>query len=380
MEPSLSRRARSVTPFWAMEVLERARQLERRGAQVIHLEVGEPDFPAPPEAIEACREALARGETGYTDSRGLPELREAIAREHSRRSGRPVDAERVLVTNGTSPALLLVLAALLDSGDEVVLATPHYAAYPNIVLAAGGRPVLVPTRAADGHCLDPDAVSRAVTPRTRAVLLNSPANPTGAVQPREVVAKMAELGPSLISDEIYAGLVYGGAAACSALELGDSAFVLDGFSKRFAMTGFRVGYAIAPPGALRALQSLAQNLFISASPFSQRAALAALEHGAPSAERMRQALEGRRAQMLDGLRGLGFEIPAAPEGAFYLLADARRFDVDSRRLAFRLLEEGHVAIAPGADFGEAGEGHLRFSYTASPRDIDEALSRLRELL
>ncbi|MCE2390853.1 MAG: pyridoxal phosphate-dependent aminotransferase [Proteobacteria bacterium] len=363
-----------------MEVLERARAIERQGARVIHLEVGEPDFPAPPEAVEACRQALARGETGYTDSRGILELREAIADEHARRSGRPVGAERVLVANGTSPALFLALAALLDAGDEVILATPHYAAYPNIVRAAGGVPVPVLTRAERGHRLDPEAVARAVTPRTRAVLLNSPSNPTGAVQPREVVAKLAELGPALISDEIYAGLVYGGAEACSALSLSDGAFVLDGFSKRFAMTGFRVGYVIAPPEALRALQSLAQNLFISASPFSQRAALAALEHGAPAAEEMRRALESRRAQLLDGLRGLGFELPAAPEGAFYLLADARRFDVDSRRLAFRLLEEGHVAVAPGIDFGEAGEGHLRFSYTASPRDIDEALTRLRKLL
>src|SRR5262245_58309386 len=231
-----------------MEVLEQAYAMERAGANVIHLEIGEPDFPAPPAAVEAARAALAAGATRYTDSRGLPGLRAAIAADKTRRTGVAVDPEQVLVTSGTSPALLLVFSLLLEPGDEVVVPAPHYACYPNFVRFCGGAPVAVPCDPASGWTVDPDAVRRALTPRTRAIVVGSPANPTGAVQPREVLAALAGCGVPLVSDEVYDGLVYDGAHATSALEVARDAdvFVLDGFSKRYAMTGFRLGYALAP--------------------------------------------------------------------------------------------------------------------------------------
>ena len=375
-------RIRSIQPFLAMEVLEQAYAMERAGAKLIHLEIGEPDFPAPAAAVEAARAALAAGETRYTDSRGLPELRAAIAADKTRRTRAAVDPEQVIVTSGTSPALLLVFSLLLEPGDEVIVPAPHYACYPNFVRFCGGVPVPVSCDPGSGWTIDPDAVGHAVTPRTRAVVLGSPANPTGAVQPHEVMAALASLGVPLVSDEVYDGLVYDGAHATSALEVvGDAdVYVLDGFSKRYAMTGFRLGYAIAPRAAQRTLQTLAQNLFISAAEFVQRAGLAALAEGEPTVQAMRTAYGRRRDLLVAGLRALGFGVAAAPRGAFYVLADARRFDPDSRRLAARILEEAHVAVTPGIDFGAAGEGFLRFCYANSDEAIAEALVRLGRVL
>jgi aspartate/methionine/tyrosine aminotransferase len=373
-------RVAEVRPFLAMEVMERAFELERAGARVIHLEIGEPDFPAPPAAVEACRQALARGETRYTDSRGLRELRCAIAADHSLRSGVPVDPDRVIVTNGTSSAMQLVFSLLVAPGDEVILGAPHYPCYPNFVRVAGGVPVAVETRPEDGYPLDVDAVRAALSPRTRAIVVGSPANPTGAIQSAETLTGLAALGVPLVSDEIYDGLVYDGAKVVSALAISPEAFVLDGFSKRYAMTGFRLGYVIAPIEAARPLQILAQNLFISANHFVQAAGLAALREGAATVEAMRAAYDRRRRLLVDGLLRLGFGVPAMPKGAFYVFADARRFGSDSQRLAFDLLERAHVAVTPGVDFGAAGEGWLRFAYANSEAAIQEALTRLaREL-
>jgi aspartate/methionine/tyrosine aminotransferase len=376
--PSL--RTREIEPFLAMEVLERAHALERAGAKVCHLEIGEPDVPPPAEVVEACVAALRGGETHYTDSRGLLELREAIAREKGARAGVAIDPARVLVASGTSPAMLLVFSLLVDPGSEVVLGTPHYPCYPNFVRFCGGVPVLVPTDPERGHALDPARVRAALTPRTRAIVLASPANPTGAVQAPETVRELAALGPPLVSDEIYDGLVYDGARVTSALAVSPDAFVLDGFSKRYAMTGFRLGFVIAPEAALRPLQVLQQNLFISANHFVQRAGIAALERGALALEAMRAAYDRRRRLLVAGLRELGFVVPRLPLGAFYVFADARAFGADSRRLAFDLLENAHVAVTPGVDFGAAGEGWLRFSYAASEQTIAEALERLARAL
>lgn len=383
MSFALARRLARVEPFLAMEVTERAMALEREGRSVIRLGVGEPDFPPPPEAVDACARALASGETGYTDSRGLPELREAIADDHARRSGVRVDPGRVLVTHGVSAAMLLVLALLVDEGDEVVLGTPHYPCYPNLVRVFGGRPVLVPTHAEDGFRLDPDAVRHALTPRTRAIVVASPANPTGAVQDEGTMRGLAALGVPLVSDEIYDGLVYDAVRCTTALGLADDVFVLDGFSKRYAMTGFRLGYAIAPAAAARTLQVLQQNLFICANRFVQYAGVAALTRGANRLEAMRIAYARRRALLVDGLRRLGFGVSRMPQGAFYVFADARPFGptaLDSRRFAFDLLERTGVAVAPGVDFGAAGEGFLRFCYAASEDALAEALRRLASAL
>jgi aspartate/methionine/tyrosine aminotransferase len=380
MSLRMSPRMLALEPFLAMEVMERAFAMERAGARVLHLEIGEPGAAPPPEAMEACAAALRAGETRYTDSRGLDELREAIAAEHARRTGVAVDPGCVLVTSGTSPAMLLVFALLVESGDEVVIGTPHYPCYPNFVRFCGGTPVLVPTGPADGWQLDAAAVKAAISPRTRAIVVGSPANPTGAVQEPATLRALAELGVPLVSDEIYSGLTYDGVEAASPLGLSEDVFVLDGFSKRYAMTGFRLGYAIAPREALRPLQVMQQNLFISANRFVQHAGLAALRHGGPFVSRLRDALAPRRARLVDGLRALGFEVPGLPRGAFYVFADARRFGADSRALAFDLLERAQVACTPGIDFGAAGEGWLRFCYAVADPVLDEALARLGRAL
>ncbi|MCP4005404.1 MAG: pyridoxal phosphate-dependent aminotransferase [bacterium] len=375
-----SSRARQVEPFLAMEVMERALVLERSGVNIIHLEVGEPEFPPPQAAVDACRADMNENQPRYTDSRGLLELREAIAADQERRHGSVVDPDCVIVTNGTSPAMVLVFSLLVEHGDEVVLGTPHYACYPDLIRLAGGKPILVRTSPGDGYRLDPDAVRQAITPRTRAILINSPANPTGAVQDRETLEAIAALGVPIVSDEIYDGLVYDGTEVCSGLSLDADVFVLDGFSKRYAMTGFRLGYLIAPIEAMRPLQSLAQNLFISATSFVQRAGIAALKHGAATTRDIRTAYETRRRLLLDGVRALGFEVSCAPRGAFYVFANATRFDADSRHFAFEILEKAHVALTPGIDFGKAGEGYIRFSVTRSEEEIREALRRLGKML
>jgi aspartate/methionine/tyrosine aminotransferase len=377
---SIPRRVAALEPFLAMEVAERAFELQRAGVDVIHLEIGEPDFAPPAAAVEACRDALAAGRTRYTDSRGIADLRAEIAADHTRRSGVPIATERVIVTSGTSPAMLLVFSYLLEPDDEVVLGTPHYPCYPNFIRFCGGVPVLVPTEPERGYQLDPSAVRAAISERTRAIVVNSPANPTGAVQSRETLEALAELGLPIVSDEIYSGLTYGDAQASTALAVPGENFVLDGFSKRYAMTGFRLGYAIAPAEAMRSLQVMQQNLFISASSFVQIAGLAALREGAAEVETMRRAYDRRRTLLLAGLRELGFRVPCEPEGAFYIFADASAFGRDSRKLAFDILERAHVGVTPGVDFGAAGEGWLRFCYAASEEAIEEALGRLARVL
>ena len=373
-------RAEALEPFLAMEVLERAAELEREGIDIAHLELGEPEFAPPAAATRAATEALARDDTGYTDSRGLWPLREAIAGDLERRFGQSVTPERVLVTQGTSSAMTLVFSCLVEAGDEVLIPTPHYPCYPNFVRFCGAKPIFVPTEAENGWHIDPERVRRAITPKTKAIIIGSPANPTGAVQPREVMEALAQMGPTLIADEIYDGLVYDGVETTSAITLGKNHFVLDGFSKRYAMTGFRLGWVVAPESAMRRLQILQQNLFISASSFVQHAGIGAIEEGAQMTADLVAACGERRTLLVDGLRRLGFGIDREPEGAFYVLADARAFGDDSRALAFELLERAHVGITPGIDFGEAAEGRLRFCYALSPDTIETALTRLEPVL
>ncbi len=377
---ALAARTEVVEAFLAMEVFERAVALEREGRDIVHFEVGEPDFPAPAPVVEAAQQALAAADTRYTDSRGLHELREAIAADKALRASGSVDPEDVFVAPGTSPAMLLAFSLLVSPGDEVLVPAPHYPCYPNFIRFFGGRPVPVPCDPADGFAIDPARVRRAVTPRTAAIVLASPANPTGAVQSQAVYDEIADLGLPLLSDEIYDGLQYDGGEGVTALGRGDQSYVLDGFSKRYAMTGFRLGYLIAPPEARRRLHVLSQNFLISVSAFVQRAGIAALRYGGPTLEAMRTAYARRRDMMVDGLRTVGFEIPERPGGAFYVLAGARRWDGDSHRLAFRLLEEAGVAATPGIDFGEHAEGSLRFCYAVSETSIEEGLNRLEQVL
>ncbi len=380
MPPDFAQRTAEMRPFLAMEVMERAFAMERAGEDVIHLELGEPDFPAHPAAAKACIRAIESGQTHYTDSRGLSELREAIADDHGRRFGVDVEPERIIVSNGTSSAMLLVFSLLVGEGDEVVLGAPHYPCYPNFIRMSGGVPVAVPMDPETGYAMDVEAVRAALTPRTRAIVVSSPANPTGAVQSEETLRGLASLGIPIISDEIYDGLLYDGAKVTSALQISDDAYVLDGFSKRYAMTGYRLGYAIVPRQSARAIQVMQQNLFISANCFVQHAGVAVLRDRSDAFEEMLAAYTRRRRLLIDGLRGLGFRIPVEPKGAFYVFADARAFDSDSLRLAFALLERAKVGTTPGVDFGESGEGWLRFAYANSEAAIETALERLAAAL
>ena len=373
-------RTRDVAPFLAMEVMERGMAMAREGIDVVQLGVGEPDFDAPPAAIEAAIRSLQSGETHYTDSRGLFSLREAIAHECRARRGATVSPDQVIVTSGSSPAILLCLNLLVNPGDEVIIATPHYPCYPNMVATCGGTPVLVPTGPEDGFVMDLRKVRSAITARTRAIFLASPANPTGAVQPREVVQGLAELGIPILSDEIYDGLTYDGAKVTSPLGMGTDTYVLDGFSKRYAMTGFRLGYVVAPEPATRPLQSLMQSFFISTSEFVQQSGIAALTHGAAHVEHMRREYSLRRRLLIDGLRDMGLTIPIDPPGAFYVLVDMRHLGRDSLSLCFEILERAHVALGPGRDFGEIAEGFVRFSFATARPDIEEALRRLKKNL
>jgi len=366
-----------VKPFLVMEILEEAVAMQRAGVDVVHFEVGEPDFDTPEPVKEAARRALDRNETHYTHSLGIRELREAIAAHYREAYGAPVSAEDVMVTSGTSPALSMLFSALLNPGDEVILSNPYYACYPNFISFAGGIPVFVDIRPEDGYQLRPDAVRARLSARTKAILVNSPANPTGVVLDGTVLAELTQLGPLVVSDEIYHGLVYEGRAA-SVLESTDTrgAAVLNGFSKLYAMTGWRLGYVIARPELIRAMQKLHQNFAISASAFVQRAGIAALTETAADVERMRRTYAERRRFMLDALAGLGLRVPVVPTGAFYVLVDFREYTSDSLALAYDILRKAHVAVTPGIDFGSNAEGYLRLSYATSIERIAEGMARL----
>lgn len=377
----ISRKVTKMTPFMVMEVLERAKSLEREGHRVIHLEVGEPDFPTPAPVKEALIQALKEEKTGYTPSLGIMEMREAVARHHLDRYGVEIDPEEVVITSGTSPAMLMVFGALLDDGDEVILADPGYPCYDNFIEFVGAKPVRVPVYEEDGFQFRVKEIKKRVTKRTKAIVINSPANPTGNLLSKERMAQIADLGLWVVSDEIYHGLVYEGKEH-TIREFTPESFVLNGFSKLFAMTGWRLGYAIAPLGFIRGLQKLQQNFFISANSFVQWAGLVALKSPevAQEVENMRATYDRRRRYMIGRLKGMGLGITVEPTGAFYVLANAKHLTHDSYSFAFKILEEALVGVTPGIDFGPGGEGYLRFSYANSIENIEEGLDRLEGFL
>ena len=379
----VARRIRDIEPFLAVEVAERAGTLERAGVDVVHLEYGEPDFDAPPVVRDALEKALKDGRARYTHSLGIVELREAIAEHYARVYGVTVAPDQVLVTPGTSPAMLLLFGHLLDPDDEVVLSNPHYACYPNFIRYADGRPVEVDVTEADHFQYRPEAIRERLSARTRAIIVNSPANPTGSVLAPDRMAAIADLarerGVAVVSDEIYHGLTEGGRDH-TMLEFTDEAFVLNGFSKAFAMTGWRLGWVIAPRAHVRALQTVYGNFFISTNEFVQWAGVAALREAGEETVRFRRIFAERRRAMVDGLRAVGLGVGFPPEGAFYVLANARRFTRDSVAFAYEILDRAHVAVTPGAAFGSNAEGYLRFSYASSVERIREGLRRLGEFL
>lgn len=375
-----AQRVDGVSPFLAMEVLERAQQLERQGTPVIHLELGEPDFATPACIRDAAVAALDAGYTHYTHSLGDCDLREALVGFYARRYGVRLHPEQVLIFPGSSPAMMLLFSALLDPGNEVILSNPCYACYPNFVRFAGGVPVLVPTSEEEGFQFRPEETAAHVTAATRAILINSPCNPTGIVLEPARMRALAELGPLIISDEIYHGLTYGDAEEHSILEYTDNAVVIGGFSKAFAMTGWRLGYLIVPRALVRPMQALMQNFFLSTNSAVQRAGIAALTCAEADVLRMHEIYDERRRFLLEALPKLGFRIPVEPRGAFYMLINARHLGTDSRALAFDLLEKAHIGVTPGIDFGSRTEGFLRLSYANSIENLREAMRRLEHYI
>lgn len=368
-----------MSPFYVMEVMERAKKLERQGRSIIHLEVGEPDFPTPSCITEAAAKALREGKTYYTASVGLLELREAIAEHFLERYNIPVSPDQVIVTNGSSPGLLIMFSALLEEGDEVILTNPHYPCYPNFASFLGCTSTFVKISEHDGFRCNPEEIKEKIGHRTKAIMINSPGNPTGQVLDANTMNRIATLGPTVVSDEIYHGLVYKGKAH-SILEFTDNAFVVNGFSKRFAMTGWRLGYVIAPKKYVRLLQKLVQNFFIAANTISQWAGIAALKEAAPDVQRMVSIYDKRRKLMIERLRKIGFGVAVEPVGAFYVLANAKDFTNDSLKFAFKLLEETGVGTAPGINFGSNAEGYIRFSYANSIENISKGMDRIEQYL
>jgi aspartate/methionine/tyrosine aminotransferase len=372
----ISKKSSSIPPFIVMEVMEKAAEMERRGEHIIHLEVGEPDFDTPQCIKDAAIKAIEKGETHYTHSLGLIELREAIAEDYQHRYGVNVSPERIMVTSGTSPAMLLAFFALLENGDEVILSDPHYACYPNFITLADGIPRFVKVFEKDGFQFQLEDIAGKISEKTKAIIVNSPSNPTGNLLEPERMEEISKLNPFIISDEIYHGLVYEGKEH-SMLEFTDRCFVINGFSKLYAMTGWRLGYIIVPDKFIRPLQKMHQNFFISANAFVQWAGIAALKYAQNDVAHMREIFNERRRFIIPRLRELGFGITVEPTGAFYVLANAGKFSHDSFKLAFEILEEAKVGVTPGIDFGENGEGYLRFSYASSLENIKEGMARLK---
>jgi aspartate/methionine/tyrosine aminotransferase len=369
-----------------MRLLARARAMEAAGRHVVHMEIGEPDFPTPGPIVQAGHRALAAGKTKYTPARGLPELRDAIASYYQARYGLAVDAERILITPGASGGLQLLLAALLDSGDGVLMADPGYPCNRHLVRLCGGVPQPVAVGPETSYQLVADDLDGAWRPNTRVVMVASPSNPTGTVLEAGQLARLygaaRQRGACLCVDEIYQGLVYG-VADHSALAVGsEGLFVVNSFSKYFGMTGWRLGWVVAPEDCIDVLDRLAQNLYLAAPTLSQYAALAAFEPETQTIlESRRREFQQRRDFLLPALSELGFRFPASPEGAFYLYARCDGLTPDSETFAARLLDDEAVAVTPGLDFGSnEPRRHLRFAYTTGMPELQEGLRRIRKFL
>ena len=368
-----------MTSFIVMDILERAQQLQSEGANIIHLEVGEPDFETPKCINDAIINAQNTGETHYTHSLGRPELRKAIAELYKKEYRVNINPERIIITSGSSPAILMVLMLLCNAGDEVLMTNPGYPCYKNFTLACHAEPVFVELRPENQFNYDFDEIKSKISKKTKALFINSPMNPTGGLIHEKTFRELAELPLPIISDEIYHGLVYD-EKAHSILEYTDNAFVINGFSKRFAMTGLRLGYIIAPEKHIRALQILQQNLFICAPSTAQAGGIAAIHSAGNDIEIMRNTYNERRIYMLHRLQNMGFVVHAEPKGAFYIYCDARKFTSDSLSFALEVLEKAHVGITPGIDFGTNGEGFIRLSYANSIENIKTGMDRLEAWL
>jgi len=384
MNEPYARRLKEIQSFKVMKLLARANELAGMGHDVVHMEVGEPDFPTPAPIVRAGMAALSSGLTRYTAAQGIRPLREAIAAHYARSYGVEVAPERIFVTAGGSGALLMASALLLDPGDGMLMTDPGYPCNRHFVKAFNGDGQLVPVTPDDGYQLSRRLVERAWLPTTRGVLLASPANPTGAVVAREDLAGISQAVRSrsghLVVDEIYHGLIYVPDTATSVLEVDASAFVVNSFSKYFGMTGWRLGWLVVPPEAIAEVEKLAQNLFICASSIAQQAALAAFqEESLEIMERQRDEFRARRDFLVPALREIGFGVPRIPEGAFYVYARIAEGLGPAEALCERLLEEHFVAVTPGTDFGfYLADDHVRFSYAQNLDVLREGVDRISD--
>lgn len=374
-----------IEPFEVMEIQTLAREVEARGHDVVHLEIGEPDFTTPQPIVDAAKRALDAKPMFYTSALGLAELREAISRFYRDRYGVDVPASRIVVTAGSSAALLLAFGVLLDEGDEVLMADPSYPCNRHFVHAWGGVPQLVPVGPQTRYQLDAGIARRHWNERVRIAMVATPSNPTGTLVDPGTIAALAALARErnamLLVDEIYHGLTYG-LDARTALEAGDDIIVINSFSKYFQMTGWRLGWMVAPQALVRDVEKLAQNLFISPSTVAQHAALACFRPETVAiVEERRRELDARRRFLIPGLQSLGFRIPVEPQGAFYIYADCSALTDDSFAFARRVLTDAHVAFTPGKDFGHNHpERHIRIAYTQPIGRLEEALRRIGRFL
>ncbi len=373
----ITERANSMQPFIAMDVMEKALQKEKDGYDIIHFEVGEPDFKTPSVINKAAIDAIQSGDTHYTNSLGKIEFREELTNYYKRKYNIDISPNQIIVTSGTSPAMYLIFAATLNHGDEVILSDPYYACYPKIIKFLGGTPVFVPVYEGDGFKYNIDTIKKYITPRTKLIMVNSPSNPTGMVYNKEDLQSIADLGYYTLSDEIYHGLVYKGKEH-SMLEFTDQTFILDGFSKRYAMTGWRLGYLVAPQEYIRPLQKIQQNFFICANSFVQTAGITALKECDNDVKSMAEIYNQRREYILKRLHEIGIGCKVEPSGAFYALANVRKYTDNSLQMAFEILDKVSVAVTPGIDFGKNTEGYLRISYATSLDNIKEGMNRLEK--
>lgn len=381
----VSRRMSDIQPFHVMALLARARELEAQGRSIIHMEIGEPDFPSPQPVIAAGIRALQQGNIHYTPALGLPQLREAIAASYLKRYGIRISPARIIVTPGASGALLLALGILINPGEKVLMSDPGYPCNRHFVRLIESLPIGIGTDAATGYQLTPELIAKHWDAKTAAVMIASPANPTGTLVGQEnlraIVEKVQALGGRLIADEIYHGLVYQGEAA-TALSVSDEVFVINSFSKYFGMTGWRLGWLVAPETYVREADKLAQNIFLAASTPAQYAALAAFQPETIAIlEQRRVEFQRRRDYLLPAVRNLGFDVPINPQGAFYLYADCSHFTKNSEAFSREVLEHAGVAITPGVDFGNyEAKRHVRFAYTTSLENLREGVRRLEAFL
>ena len=381
----LASRMSHIAPFEVMEIQTAARELERQGRDVIHMEIGEPDFTTPRPIVDAAIAALNEKPMFYTSALGIQPLREAIAAFYASKYGVTVSPDRIIVTAGSSAALLLAFGVLLNPGDGVLMADPGYPCNRHFVRAMEGVPRTIAVGPEHAYQLAAKHIGEHWNDRSVATLVASPSNPTGTLiapdELKRIHAEVTARGGTLIVDEIYQGLTYG-VAPSTALSISDDLFVINSFSKYFQMTGWRLGWLVVPPAYVREVEKLAQNLFISASTPAQHAALAAFNPDTLTIlEQRRAEFEARRDFLLPALQSLGFLVPVMPQGAFYIYADSSQIATDSFALAGRILQESHVAITPGKDFGHAApEKHIRIAYTQTISRLEEAVERMRGVI